>query len=162
MTNSLNRPKTRLKSVVCFFFLFFLHFFFLFSKFLLLSIGPKIPVWFGSHLSSSLRFFTSTDTVRTIRDRKLRTSTSTFTQFLSSDRLAFLLRLLMLLYVNRDHKDYKGRGAQDGHLDFHAAPKLWHNMQFEFEFNVALRPQRPYGLLGTGNPGRPPRPSRSS
>ena len=25
----------------------------------------------------------------------------------------------MLLYVHRDHKDYKGRGAQDGHLDFH-------------------------------------------
>ena len=27
----------------------------------------------------------------------------------------------MLLYIHRDHKDYKGRGAQDGHLDFHAA-----------------------------------------
>ena len=24
------------------------------------------------------------------------------------------------------------------------------------EFNVGLRPQRPYGLLGTGSPGRPP------
>ena len=31
---------------------------------------------------------------------------------------------LMLLYVHRDHKDYYGQGAQDGHLDFHgtAAP----------------------------------------
>ena len=27
----------------------------------------------------------------------------------------------------------------------------------EFEFSVALRPQRPYELLGTGSPGRPPR-----
>ena len=26
-----------------------------------------------------------------------------------------------------------------------------------FSSNVALRPQRPYGLLGTGSPGRPPR-----
>ena len=24
----------------------------------------------------------------------------------------------MLLYVHRDHKDYYGRGVQDGHLDF--------------------------------------------
>ena len=30
----------------------------------------------------------------------------------------------MLLYVRRDHKDYQGRGAQDGHLDFHTAPEL--------------------------------------
>ena len=30
------------------------------------------------------------------------------------------------------------------------------------EFNVALRSQRPYGLLGTGSPGRPPRLSHSS
>ena len=27
--------------------------------------------------------------------------------------------------------------------------------------NVALRPQKPYGLLGTGSPGRPPRLSHS-
>ena len=26
----------------------------------------------------------------------------------------------------------------------------------KFEFNVALSRQRPYGLLGTGSPGRPP------
>ena len=31
----------------------------------------------------------------------------------------------VLLYVHRDHKDYKGRGAQDGHLDFHTAPEFW-------------------------------------
>ena len=30
-----------------------------------------------------------------------------------------------LLYVHRDHKDYLGRGAQDGHLDCHTAPELW-------------------------------------
>ena len=49
--------------------------------------------------------FTSSETVRTIRDGETRTSTSTLTQLLSSE---------------------------------------------EFEFNVALRPQRPYGPLGTG------------
>ena len=30
----------------------------------------------------------------------------------------------LLLYVHRDHKDYEGRGAQDGHLDFHVARSL--------------------------------------
>ena len=30
------------------------------------------------------------------------------------------------------------------------------------QFSVALRPQRPYGLLGTGSPGRPPGLSHSS
>ena len=30
----------------------------------------------------------------------------------------------MLLHVHRDHKDCQGRGAQDGHLDFHPAPEL--------------------------------------
>ena len=28
-------------------------------------------------------------------------------------------------YVHRDHKAYKRRGDQDGHLDFHTAPELW-------------------------------------
>ena len=27
----------------------------------------------------------------------------------------------MLLFVHRDHKDYQGREAQDGHLHFHTA-----------------------------------------
>ena len=31
---------------------------------------------------------------------------------------AGLLLLLALLYVHRDHDDYQGRGAKDGHLDF--------------------------------------------
>ena len=31
-----------------------------------------------------------------------------------------------------------------------------------FNFRVALRPQKPYGLLATGSPGRPPRLSHSS
>ena len=30
----------------------------------------------------------------------------------------------LLLCVHRDHKVYWGRGAQDGHLDFHTAPEL--------------------------------------
>ena len=30
----------------------------------------------------------------------------------------------VLLYVHRDHKDYQGREAQDGHLEFHTAPEV--------------------------------------
>ena len=30
----------------------------------------------------------------------------------------------MLIYVHGDRKDYYGRGAQDGHLDFYTAPEL--------------------------------------
>ena len=32
----------------------------------------------------------------------------------------------------------------------------------QIKFSVAVRPQRPYGLLGTGSPGLPPRLSHSS
>ena len=35
-------------------------------------------------------------------------------------------------------------------------------VSFWVQFNVALRPQRPQGLLGTESPGRPPRLSHSS
>ena len=48
-----------------------------------------------------------------------RTATSTFTQLLSSEPLRS-----GLLYVHRDSRDYKGRGARDGHLDVHTAPEL--------------------------------------
>ena len=30
----------------------------------------------------------------------------------------------------RDHNDYEGRAAQDGHLDFHTAPELWMDCSF--------------------------------
>ena len=30
----------------------------------------------------------------------------------------------VLLNVQRDRTDYQGRGAQDGHVDFHTAPEL--------------------------------------
>ena len=30
-----------------------------------------------------------------------------------------------MLYIHRNHEAYWGRGAQDGHLDFHTAPELW-------------------------------------
>lgn len=34
------------------------------------------------------------------------------------------LNCCVLLYVHRNHKDYQGRGAQDGYRNFHAAPEL--------------------------------------
>ena len=49
---------------------------------------------------------------RTIRDGEPKTSTSTFTQLLSS-----VASCSMLLYVHRDHTNYCARGTQDGHLD---------------------------------------------
>ena len=63
--------------------------------------------------------FMCTEILRTISNGEPRTSTSTFTQLLSSG----------------------------------ANTRL---------FNDTLRPQRPYGLFGTGSPGRPPRLSHSS
>ena len=35
-----------------------------------------------------------------------------------------LILLQTLLYIHKDHKEYWGQGAQDGHLDFHTASKL--------------------------------------
>ena len=67
--------------------------------------------------------FTSTETIRTIRDGESRTVTSTFTQLPSSAPVEFKY-CFVVSYVHRDHKDYWGRGAQDGHLDFHTAPEL--------------------------------------
>jgi len=34
-----------------------------------------------------------------------------------------ILKIFSFFY--RDHNNYKGRGAQDVHLDFHTAPELW-------------------------------------
>ena len=62
-------------------------------------------------------FFTSTETIRTIRDGEPRTAASNFTHLLRSDTSSS-----SLLYV---HRDYKGRGARDGHLEFHTAPELF-------------------------------------
>ena len=44
--------------------------------------------------------------------------------WLSHSPWALVVPCSLLLYVHRDHKDYQGWGAQDGHLDFHTAPGL--------------------------------------
>ena len=61
----------------------------------------------------------STETIRTVRDGEPRTATSTFRQLLNTECSSSLV----LLYVHRDHKDYQGLGAEDGHLDFQTAPE---------------------------------------
>ena len=76
--------------------------------------------------------FTSTETVGAVRGGEPRTTTSAFTQLLSSDHISS-----MLLYVQ------------------------WHHVLM-FKFHVALRPQKLQELLGMGNPGRPSRLSHSS
>ena len=43
-------------------------------------------------------------------------------------------------YVHRDLKDYNGRGAQDGHLDFYTSSEL---RNIDIFFSVALRPKKP-------------------
>ena len=52
--------------------------------------------------------FTSTETIRTIRDGEPRTATTTLTQLLSSMSRG---SSSVLLYVHRDHKDYIGTGS---------------------------------------------------
>ena len=44
--------------------------------------------------------------------------------WLSHSPWALVILSSLLLYVRRDHKDSRGWGAQDGHLDFHTAPEL--------------------------------------
>ena len=58
----------------------------------------------------------STETMKLIWVGEPGTATSIFTQLLSSEGLSS-----MLLYVHMDCADYQGRGAQDGHLDFHTS-----------------------------------------
>ena len=71
-------------------------------------IGTKEPRTAGStftQLLSSVHVqccFTSTDTIRSIRDGESRTATSTFTQLPGSEDCLSSI----FLYVHRDHKDY--------------------------------------------------------
>ena len=62
--------------------------------------------------------------MRLIGDWEPGASTSTFTQFLISVNGHVQVQVQccfssVLLYVHRDRNDYSGRGARDGHLDFH-------------------------------------------
>ena len=82
---------------------------------------PRTATWTFTQRVQVQCCFMSTETIRTIRDEEPRTATWTFTQLLSSDSVT----CSTLLHVHRDHKDCYGRGAQDGHLDFHTAPELF-------------------------------------
>ena len=53
-----------------------------------------------------------------------------------------------LLYVHRNPKDYQGRGAQDGHLDFHTAPSELCEGGWLVECRFTST--ETVGLLGTG------------
>ena len=43
----------------------------------------------------------------------------------------------MLLHVHSERKDYKERGAQNGHLDFHTDPELCGGFEFKCCFTSA-------------------------
>ena len=47
-----------------------------------------------------------------------------YTEFLPVDEAMSGVLFSIFLCVHRDHKDYQGRGAQDGHLDFHTTHEL--------------------------------------
>ena len=47
------------------------------------------------------------------------------------------LRANAQVQILSNHKDYQGRGAQGGHLNFHTAPELWGNALSSFVESVA-------------------------
>ena len=94
--------------------------------------------------------FTSTETIRLIRDGEPRTATSTFTQLLSSDRAVQVQCCFTSPETIRLIRDGEPRTATS------TFSQLLSTVRCPF-FSVASRPQRPYGLLWTGSPGRPPR-----
>ena len=98
--------------------------------------------------------FRGAETVRTIRDREARPSASTFTQLLSSAQW-FLIQCCFTDTVTvRTIRDGEPRTSTSTFTQLPSSA--------ESSFSVALRPQRPYGLFGTGNPGRPPQLLHSS
>ena len=65
---------------------------------------------------------------------------------------------LPVWFRNRHAQSLLGLWANEPGVQFNRyvpghAPAVWNRALF----SVALPPQRPYGLLGTGSPGRPPR-----
>ena len=75
-------------------------------------------------------FFTSTETVRTIRDGEPRTATSTFTHLLSSGH--FKVEGVLLLFLRPERPQGKGSPGRP--------PRLWHSScaltVLEFKFSV--------------------------
>ena len=69
-----------------------------------------------------------------------------YEEFLPVDEALSGVPFSILLCVHRDHKDYQGRGAQDGHFDVRTVLSSVDTRSF----SVALRSQRPHGLSETG------------
>ena len=82
--------------------------------------------------------------MRLIRDGELRTATSTFTQFLSSPLLLLLSWCFTSTETIRLIRDGRMEVGEEGGRSLHSSSVLF------FFFHGALRPQKPYGLLGTG------------
>ena len=93
--------------------------------------------------------FTSTETVRTVRDGEPGTSTSTFTHLLYS---VLCLQFSVALRPQRPY-GLLGTGAQDVHLDFHTPSVLCSvsAVQCCFTSTETVR------TIRDGSPGRPPR-----
>ena len=96
-----------------------------------------------------------------IRDEEPRTATSTFTRLLSAE----LLKVLQVPCCFTSTETIKT--IRDGKLRTVTSTftqLLRSELLTSYEFSIALRPQRPFGLLfiRDGEPRRPPRLSRSS
>ena len=84
-------------------------------------------------------------------------STSVLDEFVK-----YLNAALMIVFGELGHRD------SGSYLLSHEHGRRWSTVEAlcietgSVQFSVALRPQRQYGLLGMGSPGRPPRLSHSS
>ena len=105
--------------------------------------------------------FTSTETIRTVRDGEPKTATATSNghlDFHTAPELfsEFSFSVALSTETTRTIRDGEPKtttATSNGHLDFHTAPELFS----ELNFSVALSTETTLsqGPLGTGRPGRP-------
>ena len=93
--------------------------------------------------------FTSTETIRLIMDREPRTATSTFTQLLNSDSSRFVQCCFTSSETVRTVRDVETKPGCPSRFSHNSWALTVHG-----SFSVALRPQRPFGLLGTWRPSQ--------
>ena len=98
---------------------------------------------------------TSTETIRTIRDGEPRTSTSTFTQLLSSLGYLYISTLVEYCFASTETAGLLGTGAQDGYLDFYTAPELCISTVDHSSF-LSAKPARQPSCQPSTSPRPPP------
>ena len=97
--------------------------------------------------------FTSTETVRTIRNGEPRTATLTFTELLSSDVSTVSVRVQCCLTSTETVRTIRDGEPRTATSTFTRLLSCQHGVRVQCCFS----PQRPYRLLGTGSLGHPSR-----